>query len=275
MIKGDTCVLLKLHQLYDSLYDVLNQRYLTIDNQKFCKICIGNESILCKINPKFKMIVIVPTEEAHHTAKDKNVHTPPKLLQLHEKVYLDTTILKKIGFGNNWQKKMSELESVINTKFRDHRPNLYKNLFVGYNKRNADMSKITLLLSCDSSDTAQECYQKLLKTMELQYLMQDRQILRLNNEFRCYSSLVELIEREGVKDKNEDKKHKLLRVVTYDIFHSSTDFAGNGMRIFSDLFTPTKDEKDEKDEMDEIKLNIKENENFINVIFEDLNTFRR
>eukprot|EP01084_Bolivina_argentea_P088020 158899_1 len=105
MARGNTCVILKLEQLSDSLYDVLNQRYLTIDKQKFCRICIGNESINCKINPKSKIIVIVPTEEAHHMAKDKNVHTPTAFLNRFEKVYLDTTILKEIGFNRNWQKK--------------------------------------------------------------------------------------------------------------------------------------------------------------------------
>ncbi|ETO31218.1 ring finger protein [Reticulomyxa filosa] len=34
MATGKTCILLKLEQLYDSLYDVLNQRYQTVDGQK-------------------------------------------------------------------------------------------------------------------------------------------------------------------------------------------------------------------------------------------------
>eukprot|EP01084_Bolivina_argentea_P291650 501269_1 len=45
MQSGKVCILLKLEQLYDSLYDVLNQRYLNVDGQKFCRICIGGESI--------------------------------------------------------------------------------------------------------------------------------------------------------------------------------------------------------------------------------------
>ena len=38
MSRGETCILLKLDQLYHSLYNVLNQRYITIDNQRFCKV---------------------------------------------------------------------------------------------------------------------------------------------------------------------------------------------------------------------------------------------
>ena len=55
IFRGDQIlVLLKLDQLYDSLYDMLNQKYLSVDGQKYCKICIGGESIRCPIDSRFK-----------------------------------------------------------------------------------------------------------------------------------------------------------------------------------------------------------------------------
>lgn len=66
MATGYTVILLRLEVLYDSLYDVLNQRYLVINNNRFCRICMGGESIRCKVDEKFKCIVVCSQLEAHH-----------------------------------------------------------------------------------------------------------------------------------------------------------------------------------------------------------------
>eukprot|EP01084_Bolivina_argentea_P310586 537479_1 len=102
MLSGKVVVLLKLEQLYDSLYDVLNQRYLTVDTHKFCRICIGGESINCKVDPSFKIICVVPSDEAYHKSKQIENHTPTAFLNRFEKFYVDITLLQKTGIGNNW-----------------------------------------------------------------------------------------------------------------------------------------------------------------------------
>ena len=134
MIRGKTVILLKLDQLYDSLYDVLNQRYLTVDNQKFCRICIGGESINCAISREFRCIVVSSRDEAHHDAKDTNSHLPVAFLNRFEKQYLDSWVLEEIGVGTLWKEKHRELKKQIRTLFIDHYAAIMqkKAVFVGY-----------------------------------------------------------------------------------------------------------------------------------------------
>eukprot|EP01084_Bolivina_argentea_P213002 361926_1 len=89
MLLGKVCVLLKLEQLYDSLYDVLNQRYSNVDGQEFCKVCIGGDAIQCQIHPSFRFIVVVPKDEAHHSCNNIENFTPVAFLNRFEKQYLD------------------------------------------------------------------------------------------------------------------------------------------------------------------------------------------
>eukprot|EP01083_Nonionella_stella_P272242 923023_1 len=241
MIRGDTCVLLNLDQLYDSLYDVLNQRYLNIDDQKFCRICIGGESITCRIHPSFKIIVVVPTTNAHHIGH-RDHHTPTAFLNRFEKAYLDIDLLQRIGIDANkqiWDQKWEEVDKMMSDKYSDHYGTYrYKDLFPGYTRSNSVMSRITLILSCDSRGMdafSTQCYQKLLKMTSLQYLIQDRRNLRTNDGFEGYSDLVDLLRREGVNDSHKDTSHQLLRVVTFDTYQTPSDFDGHGMKIFDSL----------------------------------------
>ncbi|ETO22355.1 hypothetical protein RFI_14843, partial [Reticulomyxa filosa] len=66
MSTGRLCILLKLEKLYESLYDVLNQRYQAVDGQKYCRICLGGESVRCRIAKNFRCVVVVSSQEAHH-----------------------------------------------------------------------------------------------------------------------------------------------------------------------------------------------------------------
>eukprot|EP00487_Bulimina_marginata_P003697 TRINITY_DN1889_c0_g1_i1.p1 TRINITY_DN1889_c0_g1~~TRINITY_DN1889_c0_g1_i1.p1 ORF type:complete len:122 (-),score=9.68 TRINITY_DN1889_c0_g1_i1:700-1065(-) len=107
-----------------------------------------------------------------------------------------------------------------------------KDLFAGYKKDNDVMTKITLLLSCDDitnreteedvvrncyskllkpEDVVNDCYHKLLKVTSLQYLIQDRKKTRTKDGFVGYANLVDLIQREGVKNTTtETEANKLL-----------------------------------------------------------------
>ena len=103
MSTGKVCVLLKLDRLYDSLYSVLNQRYINAEGQRFCSISLGQEKISCIIHKNFRTIVVMSKEEAHHICKDKDhynihhqcksKHAPVAFLSRFEKHYLDPKIL--------------------------------------------------------------------------------------------------------------------------------------------------------------------------------------
>ena len=59
MAAGEVVVLMNADNMYEALYDVLNQRYLTKKNQntgeiqKFLRLAIGSKSSLCQVKGKF------------------------------------------------------------------------------------------------------------------------------------------------------------------------------------------------------------------------------
>ena len=63
MESGCTVVLLNLRDLYESLYDALNQHYVTFAGQRYVDLGLGGHRVKCRISKKFRLIVI----------EDKNV----------------------------------------------------------------------------------------------------------------------------------------------------------------------------------------------------------
>ncbi|CAE7548351.1 Rnf213, partial [Symbiodinium microadriaticum] len=73
MARGRTLVLINHNDMYESLYDVLNQRTVKKDVRgrtvQMLRLAIGANSHLCPVHPSFRVVVIVDEEEAY-TALD-------------------------------------------------------------------------------------------------------------------------------------------------------------------------------------------------------------
>ena len=71
MAKGRTAVLVNHDNIYEALYDVLNQRYLTKRDpktgrtQRLLRLAIGARSQLCAVHDAFKVVVIVEASHAY------------------------------------------------------------------------------------------------------------------------------------------------------------------------------------------------------------------
>ncbi|PKU34399.1 hypothetical protein llap_15296 [Limosa lapponica baueri] len=89
METGQMVVLLNLQNLYESLYDALNQYYVYLAGQKYVDLGLGTHRVKCRVHPEFRLIVI----------EEKNVvykHFPIPLINRLEKHYLDiSTVLDK------------------------------------------------------------------------------------------------------------------------------------------------------------------------------------
>lgn len=122
MLRGDTCVLVNHDNIYEALYDVLNQRYLFQTNRrtgevkKMLRLAIGSRSQLCQVHPKFKIVVIVEQEHAYNKLDlpllnrfEKQVLTATDLLSVSQKNAVDELktwcqrILDQIGCDENYQ----------------------------------------------------------------------------------------------------------------------------------------------------------------------------
>uniref|UniRef100_A0A8D0H1U9 Ring finger protein 213 n=1 Tax=Sphenodon punctatus TaxID=8508 RepID=A0A8D0H1U9_SPHPU len=86
METGQMVVLLNLQNLYESLYDALNQYYVYLAGQKYVDLGLGTHRVKCRVHPKFRLIVI---EEKDVVYK----HFPIPLINRLEKHYLDINIV--------------------------------------------------------------------------------------------------------------------------------------------------------------------------------------
>ena len=93
MAKGKTIVLMNADNMYEALYDVLNQRYLEKTDQKtgekirLLRLAIGSRSSLCQVAHGFRIIVIVEKEYAYRSLDlpllnrfEKQILTPANAL---------------------------------------------------------------------------------------------------------------------------------------------------------------------------------------------------
>lgn len=88
METGQTIVLLNLQNLYESLYDALNQYYVTLGGQKYVDLGLGTHRVKCRVHKDFRLIVI---EEKDIVYKQ----FPIPLINRLEKHYLDLNTLLK------------------------------------------------------------------------------------------------------------------------------------------------------------------------------------
>ncbi|MED6260783.1 hypothetical protein ATANTOWER_028724, partial [Ataeniobius toweri] len=96
METGQTVVLLNLQNLYESLYDALNQYYVCLGGQKYVDLGLGTHRVKCRVHKDFRLIVIEEREVVYK-------QFPIPLINRLEKHYLDIhTVLKAE------QKKMVE-----------------------------------------------------------------------------------------------------------------------------------------------------------------------
>ncbi|EMP39294.1 hypothetical protein UY3_03467 [Chelonia mydas] len=89
METGQMVVLLNLQNLYESLYDALNQYYVYLAGQKYVDLGLGTHRVKCRVHPKFRLIVIEEKEVVYK-------RFPIPLINRLEKHYLDiNTVLDK------------------------------------------------------------------------------------------------------------------------------------------------------------------------------------
>ncbi|KAJ7989846.1 hypothetical protein DPEC_G00308720 [Dallia pectoralis] len=89
METGRTVVLLNLQNLYESLYDALNQYYVCLGGQKYVDLGLGTHRVKCRVHKDFRLIVIEEKEVVYR-------QFPIPLINRLEKHYMDIhTVLQK------------------------------------------------------------------------------------------------------------------------------------------------------------------------------------
>ncbi|XP_048222860.1 E3 ubiquitin-protein ligase RNF213 [Perognathus longimembris pacificus] len=128
METGRTVVLLNLQNLYESLYDALNQYYVYLGGQKYVDLGLGTHRVKCRVHADFRLVVIEEKDVVY-------TQFPVPLINRLEKHYLDVqTVLE--GWQKDvvrelaaWARDFAEVRSQQFTARHGYRA---EDVFVGY-----------------------------------------------------------------------------------------------------------------------------------------------
>ncbi|XP_037664815.1 E3 ubiquitin-protein ligase RNF213 isoform X2 [Choloepus didactylus] len=151
METGKMAVLLNLQNLYESLYDALNQYYVYLGGQKYVDLGLGTHRVKCRVHPDFRLIVIEEKEVVYR-------HFPIPLINRLEKHYLDiNTVLEK------WQKNIVEelktwVEKFVNAKAKHkYSPS---DVFIGYHSASCASAVLQVTERLGPGDLTDELYRQ-------------------------------------------------------------------------------------------------------------------
>ena len=124
MESGRTVVLLNLHELYESLYDALNQYYVKIADQHYVDLGLGGHRLKCRISKQFRLIVVEEKSTVYEAYPIPLINRLEKhVLELSSVLSNANRSLKKLL--RNWVVKFARIESSRN-QF------CIRNVFPGY-----------------------------------------------------------------------------------------------------------------------------------------------
>jgi hypothetical protein len=98
---GYVVIMKNLDELYGSLYDLFNQKYMEIDGRKYCYLYFGENKHRVEVHPDFKSIVILSAEKELE-GLDVELEQPAPFLNRFEKFFLRVSNIMSI-------KKIKEL----------------------------------------------------------------------------------------------------------------------------------------------------------------------
>lgn len=82
METGHTVILLNMRNLYESLYDALNQYYVYLSKQQYVDLGLGSHRVKCRVHAKFRLVVVEDQQKVYE-------HFPVPLINRLEKHRVD------------------------------------------------------------------------------------------------------------------------------------------------------------------------------------------
>uniref|UniRef100_A0A8C2YVV7 Ring finger protein 213 n=1 Tax=Cyclopterus lumpus TaxID=8103 RepID=A0A8C2YVV7_CYCLU len=145
METGQTVVLLNLQNLYESLYDALNQYYVTLGGQRYVDLGLGTHRVKCRVHKNFRLIVIEEKEVVYK-------QFPIPLINRLEKHYLDiNTVLRneKKDIARQLQKWVNDFVS-LSGQHSMKKQYVPSDVFIGYHSDTC--SSVVLQVTENQSD---------------------------------------------------------------------------------------------------------------------------
>ncbi|XP_071394340.1 E3 ubiquitin-protein ligase rnf213-alpha-like, partial [Centroberyx affinis] len=147
METGQTVVLLNLQNLYESLYDALNQYYVTLGGQKYVDLGLGTHRVKCRVHKNFRLIVIEEKEVVYK-------QFPIPLINRLEKHYLDINTVLSIEQRDTVKQLQKWVNDFVSTSSQHLVTKQYvpSDVFIGYHTDTC--SSVVLQLTEKLSDEA-------------------------------------------------------------------------------------------------------------------------
>lgn len=164
METGKTVVLLNLQNLYESLYDALNQYYVYLGGQKYVDLGLGTHRVKCRVHADFRLIVIEEKDVVYR-------QFPVPLINRLEKHYLDTnTMLEGWQKGivcelQRWAREFADVRAdQINARQHKYGP---ADVFVGYHSDACASVVLQAVGRQGPRDLTEELYRKVSEEAKL------------------------------------------------------------------------------------------------------------
>ncbi|XP_041076276.1 E3 ubiquitin-protein ligase rnf213-alpha-like isoform X2 [Polyodon spathula] len=228
METGQTIVLLNLQNLYESLYDALNQYYVCLGGQKYVDLGLGTHRVKCRVHKDFRLIVIEEKEVVYK-------HFPIPLINRLEKHYLDiNTILKsdQKQIVEQLGKWVDAFIAVDNRQSFAQETQMYvpSDVFIGYHSDTCASVVLQVAEKLKGDADITETKKKVLdeaKHILLSCATPDS-VVRLSN-----SRLSKVESDQLVKEYFENQRHSSLA----DFVISHTQLEDRGLAVFTEVTT--------------------------------------
>eukprot|EP00090_Calanus_glacialis_P031123 TRINITY_DN5102_c0_g1_i8.p1 TRINITY_DN5102_c0_g1~~TRINITY_DN5102_c0_g1_i8.p1 ORF type:complete len:2193 (-),score=498.77 TRINITY_DN5102_c0_g1_i8:57-6239(-) len=132
METGVQVVLCNLDNLYESLYDALNQQYSYMGGSRYVDLGLGTHRVKCRVHPDFRLVLV---------AEDKDVYSrfPIPLINRLEKHFLGMETILEQSFYNLVDKLRLWVKSFCEVDIPTYKKNKYQqyrhdDVFVGYHE---------------------------------------------------------------------------------------------------------------------------------------------
>ena len=128
METGKTVILINLDNLYESLYDALNQYYMHIYGNRYIDLGLGTHRVKCKVHDDFKLIIIADKETVFQN------FPPPLVNRLEKHTLLISTILPEhtLKLKENLTQWALEFSTPIDMSIRKRSGIKIADCFIGY-----------------------------------------------------------------------------------------------------------------------------------------------
>ncbi|CAH1233987.1 RNF213 [Branchiostoma lanceolatum] len=168
METGKTVVLLNLENLYESLYDALNQYYVEMGDQKYVDLGLGTHRVKCRVHKDFRLVVVAEKDIVYEKF-------PIPLINRLEKHFLSvSTVLTPAQAGiaqrlHEWSEAfvdVKDVDDVSNAGMNSYKP---ADAFIGYHE---DLSATVVLRVCQDVNSKDDTWEEMVFERAKEILLQ-------------------------------------------------------------------------------------------------------